>query len=269
MNPVSSDKYDIEQFQFPLSINNQWEYIQKECYFNFNPDSMKSDNWPDTLVIKIEQKITAECILHDTVHTYLIRENITPIVYTLNREFNEKDLYYANSEDGLYEFGYYLRKKPNSWFKIKPEKSKYHFNNTNRNHSDYMKSNMLFFSKDDSINYRVPPIQILQYPLEVNKEWCFREHPIKIVKKIVGIEKVKVPAGEFDCYKIQSFYDFDEDGNWDENVTVYDYMSQFGLILRKISSKKIAVSGGVNPPGEFLFYVDHELKQELISYNIN
>jgi hypothetical protein len=48
------------------------------------------------------------------------------------------------------------------------------------------------------------PITALKYPLEEGTEWSYGKGENQVTFKIIGIEDVSVPAGDFtDCYKIE------------------------------------------------------------------
>lgn len=77
-----------------------------------------------------------------------------------------------------------------------------------------------------------PPKPSFKYPLEVNKEWTFRSGTPRIVKKVTGYEIIDVPAGRFGCFVVESRYDSNGDGTFDDNVSYMDYVSEVGLVKR-------------------------------------
>ena len=56
--------------------------------------------------------------------------------------------------------------------------------------------------------YPQPPDMILKFPLKLGDSWEWKDNSLHKLKgfntfKITGFEKVKTPAGEFDCFKIE------------------------------------------------------------------
>ena len=48
-----------------------------------------------------------------------------------------------------------------------------------------------------------------------------------VMKKVVGVEKVRVPAGEFDCVKIQWLFE----GEQSQKLQFFEFISSVGLVL--------------------------------------
>jgi hypothetical protein len=85
-----------------------------------------------------------------------------------------------------------------------------------------------------SLIYEDPPLRALPYPPIVGYEWMWRppHDPWHIDKRITGTAHVAVPAGDFDCYVIQWLVDFHEDGQWDDDLVMFDYVAAEGLVRR-------------------------------------
>lgn len=93
--------------------------------------------------------------------------------------------------------------------------------------------------KNDSLYY--DPAKCYVFPLYEDQEWDYRAHEGESVikKTVVGIEDVDVPAGKFDCWKIEwTFPGID----WDLDIEFYEYISCEGLIKRVIEYKNIVVT---------------------------
>jgi hypothetical protein len=101
----------------------------------------------------------------------------------------------------------------------------------------------------DSLIYEIPPLQSLKYPMKTESQWTYRHpgQPWQIDKKIVSYEKINVPAGSFDCYKIQWLYDIDQDGVWDTDIVCYDYICDKGLIQRSFFFKDVMIISQQSP----------------------
>jgi len=102
-------------------------------------------------------------------------------------------------------------------------------------------------SSPDGLIIENPPKPSFKYPIEVNKEWTFRSGTPRIVKKVIGYEIIDVPAGEFGCFVVESKYDSDGNGSFDDNVLHKDYVSEFGLVKRTsiVYDADIVVGGHV------------------------
>jgi len=61
-----------------------------------------------------------------------------------------------------------------------------------------------------------PPIKELVYPLEIGRQWMYRDtdvgHVFDIQKMIIGVETVTVPIGDFECFVVRWSWDTDDDG---------------------------------------------------------
>jgi hypothetical protein len=101
------------------------------------------------------------------------------------------------------------------------------------NHWKYQRSLTIY---NDSLYYENPPVQSLKYPFEISSQWTYRNryNPWHIDKKILGKETIALPAGNFECFKIQWLYDMDHDWQWDKDIVFYDYLHAKGLMKRDI-----------------------------------
>jgi hypothetical protein len=89
----------------------------------------------------------------------------------------------------------------------------------------------------DTIIFEDPPVLTLKYPITIGSQWTYRYdyHPWRIDKRVVGREDIHLNIGTFNCYHIQWLYDFDHDGNWDEDIWIDDYICEKGMIKRTFS----------------------------------
>ncbi len=120
---------------------------------------------------------------------------------------------------------------------------------------------------NDSLILEEKPVPSLAYPLYVGKEWIFRQanHPFLIRKKVVKKETVSTPAGKFLCYIIQFYYDLDNDGVLDEDISVTDHMATIGLVQRQAIFHNIGIfDENGNPVG----LMDSYFLWQLQSYDL-
>ncbi len=240
-------------FIYPLKVGNQWEYDRTFSTFNFRPDTL---NNPDTLNINqiIDTTITFSVIIKiiekaptpDSINIFLfqgkLKENNITLFYNSN---------YANLDSGLYFYAYHSsgfvmpKASPNNKILFKGR----YFNNI-REITSYIANavpkNYIFI---DSSIYENPPLQSLKYPLKIGSQWTYIDsgNTGHIDKKILNYETVKVPAGSFNCFKIQWLFDINQDSVWDDDIIFYDYVCAKGLIKRSILYKDIIFFGEMSP----------------------
>ena len=267
-NSIPPNQESIEDFTFPLSINNRWEYLREERFYNCRGDSVFISFFHDPRILNIEHKITGTEVFDDTITTYIMSEKLDFISFPENLCTFETDVYYTNAKDGLYEYAYRTRSRCNSSGEY-PGKATCFSTiwDISRFPLEFIGLSASF-SGDDTVANRIHPRKHVPYPLEIGQEWLLVESPIRILKKVVNIENVKVQAGEFQCYKIQSFFDFDNDGEWDQNTEFFEYLAKQGIIRQYQLSQNFGISYGVNPPPEPQLYCDYELIVELISVSL-
>ncbi|TSA25164.1 hypothetical protein D4R71_05760, partial [bacterium] len=124
-------------------------------------------------------------------------------------------------------------------------------------------------TKNDSILF--DQVQCLAYPLKKGNEWSYRTEtydgePWRIDKKILGWTRIEVPAGNFNCWRIQWFNNpFGVGTNWDEDIFMLDYISEEGLIKRVLELYNIQYYSA----GEILLgYMNYTEETTLVDYTI-
>jgi hypothetical protein len=247
-NPFKPDK---NEFIYPIKIGYLWEYSKTYTAFHFRPDTIAGHLKTDTSVASVAViKILRKETIHDSVGAYVFQE-------TENQagQISIDYSYYLNHNTGLYFYayhggGYFLPK--NSHRKRILFKGKY-FNSIRDLTSYIILAVPDNYSLEDSLIYENPPLQCLKYPMKMDNQWTFRfpGNPWHIDKRIIGHEKLEVPAGKFDCFKIQWLYDIDGNNIWDDDIVLYDYICNKGLIKRSILIKNEIWTGeqGLDPVG--------------------
>ncbi len=248
-NPVGSEDGD---YIYPIKIGNQWEYLRTFSTFNFRPDTLESilnTVVTSSVIMRIDRKE----IIFDSIQTYVFHETLTET----NGPTYEDESYYNNLDNGLFFYAYrgpgFVIPKTNSKRRIL-FKGKYFSNIREMTHFISMAlPNKINIS--DSLIYEIPPLQSIKYPFEIKSQWVYRnpDIPWHIDKKIISKESVKVPAGNFDCYKIQWLHDVDDNGEWDEEIIMYDYICSKGLVKRSVLFKDSAIIGEHDPEPIGLF----------------
>jgi len=234
-------------FIYPLKVGNQWEYDRSYSIFNFRPDTSINYQFIDTTITSsVIVKIIRKEPTPDSINIFVLQE-------TLNE--NDRPLvsnsYYANLDSGLYFYAYsgpgYVIPKASPGNKIL-FKGRY-FNNVREITSFLTNAIPKNYRLMDSLIHESPPLQSLKYPVKIGSQWTYR-YPVEtwhIDKKILSIERVKVPAGSFICFKIQWLYDMNNDSVWDDDIIFYDYICAKGLIKRSIFVKDLIYTGVMSP----------------------
>lgn len=239
-----------DEFTFPLQVGNYWHYKRNFQISNVRPDSLKEE-FEEVYQSEIDADITRNVTLSNGKQgvEYFSVENDSLNIYT---SFN----FYANRADGMYLLGY---RGSGSMAQPKAE-SEYRFRINGLSFSNipamlsFLKNSVPFaIQKPDSIYLEDPEPLILSYPLKFPASWTFRSNgnPFRIDKEVIGEETIQTVAGDFSCYSILWKYDLDNDGNWDENISILDHIGAEGLIKRELTITDMVASDEF---GHFLFY---------------
>ncbi len=104
----------------------------------------------------------------------------------------------------------------------------------------------------------------------VGKQWVYRDVDLgdewDMDKKIIKIEEITVPVGKYNCFKIKWFWDIDDNGIWDTEISGYDYLAPIGYLKREFNFFGII---RMNERGDTLGTFDLRETYELIDYHIN
>ena len=193
-------------FIYPLSVGNTWQY---ERVITCEYDSLATYNGlSDTSYYFIcSVEIIDNEIIFDTLGTY----NLKSTLYEDGNIYIGNE-YYKNEENGLISYGYTIPymitpkanpKYSNLVFKKRKFNSVEEIINwIEKGYCDYTSS------RKDSIIF--DPVKSLDYPLENDNQWIYRTEtydgqPWRIDKKILDWKRIYVPAGRFNCWRIQWF----------------------------------------------------------------
>jgi hypothetical protein len=254
-----------DSFIYPLQIGNRWDYSGSMVFFNFQPDSL-GDFFPDTFYASSTVEILRRETLHDTLETYVFHETFTLHGYGVYHSEN----YFNNWSDGFYNFASYGVNDQLTPLKPGHQPSVYfkgRYFNTVREVFDWLKTGIESQARlVDSLEYEDPPLRCLAYPLTVGAQWTYRYpgNPWHMEKAVIGRANQTVPAGDFDCFEIQWLYDLNDDGTWDDDIDIFDQISQIGLVKRSITIRGIVLEDPWSP--EPLGYFDAKEEYVLTDY---
>ncbi len=228
-----SDLSEIEMY-YPMQIGNSWDYARTVKFVNVTADSIPDElKWAiDTSMASVW--ISGKEILNDTLETFVLK------IYGDYTNSVSED-YYLEKNDGLYIIAY---KNAGAAPVILPKKSqRFHikfkdriFNNIYEILRELEIKRRPALSKilNDSLIFEISPVLTLKYPLYVTSHWTYRKSPWRIDKRVQDQVTVSAAGEKFDCYQIKWIYDFDKDDKWDEDLSIYDYVAEQGLIQRDI-----------------------------------
>ena len=214
-------------FVYPLEIGNKWEYNVTSIRYN-----RREEPYGQKDTTKYIEKYTSVLeimppdSLCDSLGLYLsVKKRIGSIWHP-----SEWHNYLKNNEDGLYQYF-----KANSYSPLQKNK----INNMQSKMSIFNDGNLISNYKNSMLSSRVSSDfqRILKYPLEVGSTWDIIDEgfiDIAIFKNVISKQNITVPAGEYECYKIQTLNDYYSDGILDFGYVCYDYIHADGIIKTEI-----------------------------------
>ena len=227
---------ESDGFNYPLAVGNTWEY-ERESNTYYYSDSSATPDYEDTTTVihAVWTAVTDKELLKGTVDAYRIEAEVQA-----ENEIYKRVDYLNNQTDGLYHYAYHAGGGP----MVAPKRIRAgpivfkgkSFNSIQELVRTFERGPLLSRVWADSLIFEDPPIKTLHYPLEVGATWTYRlsGQPWRMDKKVIAKDIVAVPAGQFFCFEIQWLYDLDADGQWDEDITIYDEIGSIGLVRRQI-----------------------------------
>jgi hypothetical protein len=225
-DPVGCGGTDRD-FPFPLEVGNRWEYdtvlhISDPLYPLGGHGPLDGITFYSDCTLEVSRTDS----LSPTEDAYVLLETVIQDTF-----FSERERWYSNRPDGLFFHAYQpgtsvVAPKPRSGF-ARP------FSLRGLMELDEAGTGPSIWDPD-SLIYEDPPLRAFPYPPQRGYEWMYRPpgDPWHINKRITGTARIRVPAGLFDCYEVQWLMDFHEDGHWDNNIVMFDYVAPEGLIRR-------------------------------------
>lgn len=258
-SPFGLDTMD----NYPLGEGNVWEYETKIELSNFRP-STPGQTYKETVYVysgRVESR--GIHIFNNGVETYSLLSS-EEIENRLRPSFK----FYIKTPDALYLYGYsgssLIAPKTNASTKLIFHGKIFH---NFQSLIDFVEQKVNNYS--DSIYTENPPPKVYQYPFFVGSKWIFRDYdkPFLIEKEIVDRKLIQTPAGNFDAYAIRWYYDMDNNGKYDPDIIVTEYLHAVGLVKKVITVKDLIVTSIENPEG--FGYIDFTQNIVLTSVKIN
>ncbi len=269
-NPITTDE---DQFLYPMEVGNKWEYDRHFAMFNFRPiDSLDYPRYDDSIhyYSKIVVEVVREETILDTVEAFVFQSSESS---SLSIQNFWSEHYYANRKDGLFLYGYKLTGGGVNGLPKITNSEKIVFKGKEFNSVDEIIQTLdLILPKvyniySDSIYYEDPPIKVLKYPFETANEWIYRppNQPFAISKRVLGKENMELFSRTFVCSKIEWLYDLDSNDEWDEEISVIDFVADEGLIKRTFFVKDLVITTVASPDSNGYF----DSSEEIILTNTN
>lgn len=223
-------------FPYPLDIGNRWEYRREIWISDPMPPFRRGAALMDTT---FESACVVEVVRSDSLSSSVADARVLHETLTEGTSSYERDLWYANESDGLYFCAYQpgvSAAAPKPMPGVRFVVGGRHFDSVWRV-AEFLELGRLAGARDpDSLIIEDPPLRAFPYPPQQGYEWMYREpgSPWHINKRITGTAHLAVPGGEFDCHEVRWLVDFHDDGQWDDDIVLFDYIAPEGLVRRSL-----------------------------------
>jgi hypothetical protein len=102
----------------------------------------------------------------------------------------------------------------------------------------------------DSLIREYPPLKAVHYPLQYGDRWVFRGSGfVRIDKQTGPMMRTSVLGKPVRYHEVQWFYDLENNGTWDDDLTMIDEISDKGMIGRELIARDILVTDPIHPEG--------------------
>jgi hypothetical protein len=256
---------DTLDLKFPLSVGNEWAYnVSMHAYIK--EDSGAVDE--NTVYIDTTEQystkykeITGDSLLNGSLPSYKLLT--TEINNATKQSTGSSTSYFWNYEDGLYSY-HRLSKGETS---KSDEPKKYRFKNIKFNDFSELKDILDNIAISGTKSNEWYPVLQIAYPITIGNEWIVNSFsPVK--RRIIGTETIETQAGSYLAYKIQTFYDLDEDGNTDEDIIYIQYLCGYGIVKTYTEANNVTETSPLYPAGTGNF-IDFNETELLTDFDIN
>lgn len=250
-------------YDYPLEKGTVWEYENKIEFTNFRPTT-PGQTYNDSVHFSTGRVESLDKFVFDNgVETYSLKS-----YEAMGTRLHPSYTFYIKTPEALYLYGYsggsLLAPKTNASAKLIFHGNTFY---TFQSLIDFIEQKVRNYS--DSVYVETPPPIVYQYPLQVGSKWTFRDYgkPFLIKKEVIDTEIIRTPAGNFKAYAIRWYYDMDENGIYDPDIIVTEYLHEVGLVKRVFTIKNLTVASSDNPEG--FGYIDFTQNIILTSVKIN
>lgn len=217
---------------YPLATGNLWEYSREFYIFNFRPIQPGATIPRDTFRSAIRVEILGQRILRDSIMTweFKIVQNVGGATYTgyyfYRPVLDSLFLYARTGVGGSIIPVPQLPQTLTIEFRGKTYASLWEFLS-----SLHLENFPLAPAIVDTFYEEHPP-KSLVFPLRVGNEWTYRQrgYPWRMDRKVIDFVFLQTPVGQQPAYRIRWFWDTDDNGQWDNDIEGYDYVSNLGVL---------------------------------------
>lgn len=262
----SPNEPKVTQNSYPIKIDNRWNYTQSYEINNVRIVEPRTKVPNEVLEADISVSISKDTTLLGYEKAFVFQE-----IQNQNDLINIVDFYYVQKPDGLYLYGHKNYNRQMSLPKIK--KGNYiefygqRFTSINEMSLHFLQTGNNNYSLSDTILFESKPKLSLKLPLSEGSEWTYQQKrkPYKIDKKITRLSEISTQIGNLLCYEIQWLFDIDDDGNYDNAISITDYVGDVGMVRRIINYKNSRV---IDSHGKTLYWFDAIDKTEITEVNL-
>lgn len=240
---TSTTGFSPDVTSYPLKSGNTWTYTRTFWTHNFRPIVPGTTFSYDSINTTTRVEVLGQRVLLDSILTWEVKSTETggPSTAIGTR-------YYRIILDSLFVFAYtgspsLIIPKPNP-------RSSITFTYAGRTYRSMLElvsalqQDFLSIHQTLDTLYEQRPPKTFVFPLRVESEWLYRQqgYPFRIGHKVIQYTVSQFPIGSRPVYKIQWFWDLNDDGMWDENIEGYDYVSYQGVLKRVFYIRDILVT---------------------------
>lgn len=232
-----------EHSTYPLNPEYAWSYAGRIFRDNFRPAELE-EQFDDVVTYSSRVYPRGRQVIYpggEEKETWLLECHTNGFGDLPVEEISKG--WYANEPDGLYEYAYeagsnYALPKP--WHGIATMGGLT---------QTLLNCGALLPAISSSVDLTFDTAKVFHYPFGDPISWVYRDVTglVKIYKEYIGEEEVSVAAGTFDCHVIRWRW---EGGNGGfDNLTVYEFVSEIGLVRREIRVTDLTLYDVGHPEG--------------------
>ncbi len=241
---------------YPIQVGNQWTYNRLYYTHNFRPIDSTYQFHPDSFSNTLTMNVTRQLLiprLPGTTQDHILATEFR----SMESDLSTPSYLYYTQASGLLLLQGYVRGSP---IQPVPEGPRHAYRLGNRTFRSLRE--MIGFLEEplsagatDSIHREYPPLTSITYPLTTGDQWTFRPQgrPWSIDKR-TGSSRWDAQLRLW-YYEVRWLYDFNGDGEWDENISITDRISAKGVLSRTLDFLNLLVTTENNPDG-YVGYVD-------------
>jgi len=244
------------QETYPVAVGNSWTYARTAMLTNFRPKDPTVTYTPDTVSATASVLVTRQLKLPSlsggdsiTVAEFEKSEYLQGTWQTYSVGYQ----YFELTQEAMLLHGY---RSPGPGSLVGPSAPRRAIRYTVNGHTFTSLEELSAFLTAplqalnvDSLVREDPPARVLQFPLQRGATWTYKQQPWRIGKEVTGETSLSLNGVVYFCAEIRWLYDMNGDGKWDDDISILDYVSPEGSIVRHMEVLNLIVSSEANPDG--------------------